>query len=159
MITTFDEGRVKVKNGRYITPSLRKVLLVLTILVLLILSAGIFLFAVLCVRYAKGRDRASGHSDSKSSCRRRTGVFLRRISIFTEVLMGNVQASTIGAAQRVHDRNVAARGLSGGICLPGKLLGGGFQLLLFLNEAAETPLCGIIPLMCLIGNVTKSRAG
>ena len=102
---------MKVKNGRYITPSLRKVLLVLTILVLLILSAGIFflLYSVYDTQKAATERLDTAIQEQLSEANRR---LLTANFYLTEVLMGNVQASTIGAAQRVHDRNVAARGLS-----------------------------------------------
>ena len=51
--------------------------------------------------------------------------------------MGNVQASTIGAAQRVHDRNVAARGLSEEFAYQGNYWAEDFSFF-FFERSSET---------------------
>ena len=124
------------KNGRYITPSLRKVLLVLTILVLLILSAGIFflLYSVYDTQKAATERLDTAIQEQLSEANRR---LLTANFYLTEVLMGNVQASTIGAAQRVHDRNVAARGLSEEFAYQGNYWAEDFSFF-FFERSSET---------------------
>lgn len=74
------------KNGRYITPSLRKVLLVLTILVLLILSAGIFflLYSVYDTQRAATERLDTAIQEQLSEANRR---LLTANFYLTEVLM------------------------------------------------------------------------
>ena len=67
MITTFDEGESESEKWKVHNAILTESVAGAYDFGLAYTVGGHFLFAVVCVRYAKGRDRASGHSDSRAA--------------------------------------------------------------------------------------------